>query len=391
MPEPPQNTPLLTESEPGRPGHIVVGMSGGVDSSVAALLLRDGGFRVTGLFMKNWEEDDSDQYCAAADDLADAQVVCDRIGIPLRTINFSHEYWERVFREFLAEYRCGRTPNPDVLCNREIKFKEFLDHAKALGGDRIATGHYAGVDRLDGRYRLLRGRDRSKDQSYFLYALGQRALANSLFPLASLTKSQVRDIARKAGLAVHDKRDSTGICFIGERRFDEFLRRYIEPHPGEVRDPAGRVVGQHNGLTYYTIGQRHGLGIGGSGEPWYVAAKDPDRNVLYAVQGHEHPALHSEWLIAEHVNWISGQQPALPLRCRAKIRYQQDDQPCVVESVGEDTLCVRFEQSQRAVTPGQAVVLYQDEVCLGGATIVTCAALQRFEPAPSRLTRVFGK
>lgn len=356
--------------------HVVVGLSGGVDSAVSAAILIEQGYRVSGLFMKNWEEDDDEEYCAATVDLADAQSVCDTLGIELRTINFSHEYWERVFSEFLRQYESGLTPNPDILCNREIKFREFLDHARVLGAARIATGHYAGLRREAGSMQLLRGRDRNKDQSYFLYALNQDALEGSIFPLCELSKAEVRDKARLLNLQVHEKKDSTGICFIGERRFKDFLARYIKPNPGPIQDPDGHVVGQHNGLNFYTIGQRQGLGIGGAGEAWYVVCKDMAANVLHVAQGHDHPDLYSAWLTAAELSWISGRAPELPLVCTAKTRYRQADQDCTLESIAGGIATVRFVQPQRAVTPGQAVVFYNADVCLGGATILDCEALQ---------------
>ena len=355
--------------------HVVVGLSGGVDSAVTAALLIEQGYKVTGLFMKNWEEDDDDEYCAAAVDFADAQSVCDRLGIELRTINFSHEYWERVFTRFLHQCKSGLTPNPDVLCNREIKFKEFLEHAQTLGAGHIATGHYAGINRHNGTTQLLRGRDANKDQSYFLYALGQRALNKTLFPLYDVSKPEVRDKAQQLGLAVYDKKDSTGICFIGERRFKDFLSKYIKPNPGQIRDLAERVIGELDGLNFYTIGQRHGLGIGGAGAAWYVARKDIHHNVLYVVQGHDHRALFSTWLHAGELNWVSGQAPHLPATCTAKIRYRQADQVCTIEPVTDGITRVRFTDAQRAVTPGQAIVFYAEEMCLGGGTIVDCEAL----------------
>jgi tRNA-specific 2-thiouridylase len=358
------------------PEDVVVGLSGGVDSAVAAALLMEGGYRVTGLFMKNWEEDDDEKHCAAAVDLADANAVCDRLGIELRTVNFSHEYWERVFSEFLKQYESGLTPNPDVLCNREIKFSQFLDHARSLGASRIATGHYAGVEHAGRGVRLLRGRDGRKDQSYFLYALRGTQLASSLFPLHRLTKTEVRAKARALGLSVHEKKDSTGICFIGERRFKEFLARYIPPNPGEIVDPAGRLVGRHDGLNFHTIGQRQGLGIGGAGEPWYVVRKDIQSNRLHVAQGHDHPSLLSTWLSAAELSWISDEAPELPLACYAKTRYGQADQACTVEPAAEGAAIARFAEPQRAVTPGQAVVFYQGDVCLGGGTIRSCEALE---------------
>ncbi len=357
---------------------IVVGLSGGVDSAVAALLLREQGYAVEALFMKNWEEDDAPEYCAAAADLADAQAVCDVLGIPLHTVNFSAEYWDRVFEYFLAEYRAGRTPNPDVLCNREIKFKAFLDHAATLGATTIATGHYARSDLHEGRWRLLRGADPEKDQSYFLYTLGQAQLARSRFPLGHLAKGEVRRMAAAAGLPVHAKKDSTGICFIGERKFKEFLARYLPARPGDIVTPEGEVIGRHDGLMYHTLGQRQGLGIGGrhgsSGEPWYVAGKDLGRNLLLVVQGHDHPLLFSRALTATDLTWVAGEPPALPARCSAKVRYRQGDQPCRVEAGPEGGVTVTFDTPQRAVTPGQSVVFYDGAACLGGGIITSHGA-----------------
>ncbi len=379
----------MTTSTPQR---VIVGLSGGVDSSVAALRLLEAGFEVEALFMKNWEEDDRDGHCAASEDLADARAVCERLGIPLHTVNFSAEYWERVFEHFLAEYAAGRTPNPDVLCNREIKFRAFLDHALAHGAEAIATGHYARIDRApDGRCRLLAGRDPRKDQSYFLYLLDQRQLAHSRFPLGALHKDEVRAMARRAGLPTAAKKDSTGICFIGERPFREFLARYLPARPGDIVTERGRVIGRHQGLMYYTMGQRHGLGIGGvagSGEaPWFVADKDLAGNRLIVVQGHDHPRLFHRWLSASQPHWIAGQPPALPLRCAARTRYRQPPQPCTVHAAGADRLHVVFETPQRAVTPGQSVVFYRGEECLGGAIIDrradTRAALDDAPPTPA--------
>ena len=348
---------------------VVVGMSGGVDSSVAAVRLLEAGHKVTGLYMKNWEEDDDEEYCAAAEDLADAEEVCRQLGIKLRTINFSHEYWERVFRSFLREYRTGRTPNPDVLCNKEIKFKEFLDWALRLGADSIATGHYARLER-HGRHCLLRkGCDDDKDQSYFLHTLGQAALRHSRFPVGEMRKAEVRKIARQLGLPTHDKKDSTGICFIGERRFNDFLGRFLPARKGPVKTIEGETVGDHQGAFYYTIGQRRGIGIGGPGEAWYVADKDIARNIVYVVQGHDHPALFKRVVVAENPHWIAEAPPALPARCTAKTRYRQDDQACVISMIGPNYSRIEFERPQWAVTPGQSVVLYNDDICIGGGII----------------------
>ncbi len=352
---------------------IMVAMSGGVDSSVSALLLQQAGQTIAGMFMKNWEEDDRFGTCPAEEDAADAQAVADAIGIVLHRRNFAAEYWDYVFEEFLSEYRAGRTPNPDILCNREIKFKTFLDHAMDLGAEYIATGHYVRSDSRDGRFRLLRGRDPGKDQSYFLYTIGQQQLARTLFPVGELHKAEVRIAAEHAGLPVHNKKDSTGICFIGERNFREFLSQYLPPSPGEIRTPDGQVVGEHAGLAYYTLGQRQGLGIGGlSGfgdEPWYVLHKDQGENVLYAGQGHDHPWLFCSHLEAEQLSWVSGSPPEAGAELAAKIRYRQDDQRCRVEEVGDGSLRLAFMTPQRAATAGQSVVLYDGDECLGGGVI----------------------
>ena len=355
-----------------RRSHVVVGLSGGVDSAVAAWLLREAGHQVTGLFMKNWEDDDTDEHCTSREDLVDAVAVAEVLGIEVEAVNFSAEYRERVFRLFLQECRAGRTPNPDVLCNSEIKFRAFLDHALAMGADRIATGHYAGVDEHDGRFRLLRGADPGKDQSYFLHRLDQRQLSRSLFPLAAWRKADVRALARRIGLPNHAKRDSTGICFIGERPFREFLQRYLPVEPGPMRTPEGREVGRHAGLMYYTIGQRQGLGIGGEGLPWYVAAKDLAANTLVVVQGHEHPALRASRLRASDLSWVAGEAPAEGCTLGAKTRYRQSDAACRLSLHGNGTrLDVSFDQDQWAVTPGQSVVLYGGDECLGGGIIET--------------------
>ena len=352
---------------------IVVGLSGGVDSSVAALLLVEQGYDVQAVFMKNWEDAQDTGYCAAAEDLEDARAVCETLGIPLHPVNFTAEYRDRVFRYFLDEYRAGRTPNPDVLCNTEIKFKAFLDHARRLGADRIATGHYARCVEQNGKYLLLKGCDPGKDQSYFLHGLNQAQLASALFPVGELRKPQVRERAAAAGLVTHDKKDSTGICFIGERRFRDFLSRYLPAQPGPIQTPDGETLGEHAGLMFHTIGQRQGLGIGGrregSGEPWYVAGKDLERNTLIVVQGRDHPALFHRRLRATAPHWIAGEPPATPLHCRAKIRYRQADQDCVLETLDADTLDMSFTEPQRAIAPGQSVVFYRDEVCLGGGII----------------------
>jgi len=347
-------------------------MSGGVDSSVAALLLKRAGYEVVGLFMKNWEDDDDDQYCSTRQDLVDAAAAADVIGVELEAVNFSAEYKDRVFAEFLREYSAGRTPNPDVLCNAEIKFKAFLDHAMRLGGARIATGHYARIRKTHERFDLLRGRDGTKDQSYFLHRLTQAQLALVLFPLGELNKTEVRRMAREAGLPNHAKKDSTGICFIGERPFREFLNRYLPKAPGPIVDEKGRRLGEHIGLAFYTIGQRKGIGVGGKsggpGTPWYVAEKRRDTNELVVVQGRDHPLLLRSRLRAAEPAWISGSAPA-ETSLSAKTRYRQADAPCTLERVLESEIRVDFQSPQWAVTPGQSVVLYDGEACLGGAFI----------------------
>ncbi|HEX6317737.1 MAG TPA: tRNA 2-thiouridine(34) synthase MnmA [Burkholderiales bacterium] len=347
---------------------VVVGMSGGVDSSVAALLLKRAGHEVVGLFMKNWEDDDDDEYCSTREDLIDAAAAADVIGIELEAVNFSVEYKDRVFAEFLREYSAGRTPNPDVLCNAEIKFKAFLDHAMRLGGQAIATGHYAKVDSADGAFRLLRAEDRSKDQSYFLHRLTQAQLARVMFPLGEMKKTEVRRLAQAAGLPNHAKKDSTGICFIGERPFREFLNRYLPREPGLMKTPEGKIVGEHIGLAFYTIGQRKGIGIGGAGAPWYVADKRLESNELVVVQGHDHPLLMKKTLAAQDASWISGRPPEAG-DFSAKTRYRQADAPCKLSRVLDSEIRVDFSTPQWAVTPGQSVVLYDGETCLGGGVI----------------------
>ncbi|MCD1127337.1 tRNA 2-thiouridine(34) synthase MnmA [Jinshanibacter sp. LJY008] len=353
---------------------VIVGMSGGVDSSVSAWLLQQQGYQVAGLFMKNWEEDDSDEYCSAATDLADAQAVCDKLGIELYTINFSAEYWDNVFEHFLAEYKAGRTPNPDILCNKEIKFKAFLEFAaEDLGADYIATGHYVRRQDVDGKSRLLRGVDANKDQSYFLYTLSHEQVAQSLFPVGELEKPEVRKIAEQLDLATAKKKDSTGICFIGERKFKDFLARYLPAQPGEIVTVDGDNVGTHQGLMYHTLGQRKGLGIGGlkdGGEdPWYVVDKDLINNRLIVAQGHDHPSLFSTGLIAQQLHWVDRNEVTATFRCTVKTRYRQQDIPCTLIPHGPDRIEVRFDEPVAAVTPGQSAVFYQDEVCLGGGVI----------------------
>jgi tRNA-specific 2-thiouridylase len=344
-------------------------MSGGVDSSVAALLLKREGYDVVGLFMKNWEDDDTDEYCSTRQDLIDAAAAADVIGIELEAVNFAAEYKERVFAEFLREYSAGRTPNPDVLCNAEIKFRAFLDHAMRLGAAKIATGHYARLDSVDRRYRLLRGKDASKDQSYFLHRLTQEQLTRVMFPIGELKKAEVRRIALEAGLPNHAKKDSTGICFIGERPFREFLNRYLPKVPGPMVDAEGRTIGEHIGLAFYTIGQRKGIGIGGAGEPWYVAGKDLPANKLIVVQGHDHPLLLKRSLAAEATSWIAGVPPEEQSQHTAKTRYRQADAPCALKRVLESEIHVDFAAPQWAVTPGQSIVLYDGDACLGGGVI----------------------
>jgi tRNA-specific 2-thiouridylase len=354
---------------------IVVGMSGGVDSSVAAWLLKQRGHEVVGLFMKNWEDDDDDEYCSTRQDLIDAAAAADVIGVPLEAVNFAAEYKDRVFAEFLREYAAGRTPNPDVLCNAEIKFKAFLDHAVALGAERIATGHYARVrQNPHGLFELLRGLDRGKDQSYFLHRLNQAQLERTFFPIGELQKSEVRKIAHEIGLPNAAKRDSTGICFIGERPFREFLNRYLPMQPGPIRAADGEVIGEHVGLAFYTLGQRKGIGIGGtrdgSGEAWFVARKDIATNTLWVVQGHDHPWLLTDRLAAIDSSW-TGLPPTIGARLASKTRYRQADAACTVTAIGSGCFELEFDEPQWAATPGQSAVLYHGEVSLGGGVIAS--------------------
>ena len=351
---------------------IVVGMSGGVDSSVAALLLKREGYDVVGLFMKNWEDDDSDEYCSTREDLIDAAAAAEVIGIDLEAVNFSAEYKDRVFAEFLREYQAGRTPNPDVLCNAEIKFKAFLDHAIDLGATRIATGHYARVFQKNDLYELHRGTDPAKDQSYFLHRLTQAQLSKVIFPIGNQMKGEVRGIAQAAALPNHAKKDSTGICFIGERPFREFLNRYLAREPGPIKNSSGETIGQHIGLAFYTIGQRKGIGVGGTaggaGGAWYVADKDVASNTLMVVQGHDHPLLMKRTLKAQDASWTAA-APEEGATHSAKTRYRQADSACLVTRSNEEGIALEFARPQRAVTPGQSVVLYDGAVCLGGAVI----------------------
>jgi len=352
---------------------VVVGMSGGVDSSVAALLLKEQGYDVIGVFMKNWEEEDELGFCSAEEDYQDVRRVCEQIDIPYYTVNFVKEYWDKVFTYFLNEYKKGRTPNPDVMCNKEIKFKAFLQFALQIGADYLATGHYAQVKRHNGEFFLLRGTDSNKDQTYFLNTLGQYELSKTMFPVGHLTKKEVREIAQKHQLATAGKKDSTGICFIGERDFKEFLNHYLPAQPGEIRTLDDEVVGKHDGLMFYTLGQRKGLGIGGTnkgnGKPWFVVEKDLKKNVLYVAQGDDHPRLYSDGLLATDLHWVSGREPGTTFQCTAKFRYRQPDQVVSVEITGNRSCKVMFAKRQRAITPGQSVVFYSGEICLGGGTI----------------------
>ena len=353
---------------------VIVGMSGGVDSSVAAYLLLQQGCKVEGLFMKNWEEDDGTEYCTALEDMADAQSICDNLGIPLHTANFAAEYWDNVFEHFLHEYKAGRTPNPDVLCNKEIKFKAFLEYACELGADYIATGHYAQRSEDLQSAKLMKGLDANKDQSYFLHAVSGKQLAKTLFPIGAMEKPQVRQIAEQQGFINHNKKDSTGICFIGERRFSDFLEQYIPAKPGKIITDSGDVIGDHRGLMFYTLGQRQGIGIGGlkdhTESPWYVVKKDLEKNTLVVAQGNNHPLLFTQSLNCSKVDWVSGTAPALPFRCTAKTRYRQPDQACIIKNQPEGRgYLVSFANKQRAVTPGQSVVFYDTLNCLGGGVI----------------------
>ncbi|KTC74374.1 tRNA-specific 2-thiouridylase MnmA [Legionella birminghamensis] len=352
---------------------VIVGMSGGVDSSVAAWLLKEQGYQVEGLFMKNWEQDDQDDYCPAAEDLADAEAVAGKLNIPLHCVNFAGEYWDRVFTHFLHEYESGRTPNPDVLCNKEIKFKAFLDHALGMGADFIATGHYAKIKHESPFPALLKAKDREKDQTYFLHAVEPSALSKTLFPVGDYHKAEIRQMAKETGLITHDKKDSTGICFIGEKKFKSFLNEFILAKPGAIKTVAGEIIGRHDGLMFYTLGQRQGLGIGGlanaSDQPWYVVDKDLENNELIVAQGQSHPMLYSQGLICGEIHWLADCKDKLPLTCYAKTRYRQVEQACMISPEDNKKHYIMFADPQRAVTPGQYIVFYDKNQCLGGAII----------------------
>lgn len=348
---------------------VVIGMSGGVDSSVAALLLKEQGYDVIGIFMKNWDDTDENGVCTATEDYNDVIEVCNQIGIPYYAVNFEKQYWDKVFTYFLDEYRAGRTPNPDVMCNKEIKFKAFLEHAIALGADYVATGHYARVAYMDGEYKMLRGVDDNKDQTYFLNQLSQEQLSKTMFPLGELKKPQIREMAKEAGLATAAKKDSTGICFIGERNFKDFLSNYLPAQPGVMQTLSGEVKGKHDGLMYYTIGQRHGLGIGGNGDPWFAVGKNLKENILYVDQGFHNELLYGDEVIATNIGWVSNEAKEKEFTCTAKFRYRQEDNKVTVQIVDENTIRILCDEPIRAITPGQAVVFYDGDECLGGATI----------------------
>lgn len=348
---------------------VVVGMSGGVDSSVAALLLKEQGYDVIGIFMKNWDDTDENGVCTATEDYNDVIRVCNQIGIPYYAVNFEKQYWDKVFTYFLDEYKAGRTPNPDVMCNKEIKFKAFLEHAVSLGADYLATGHYARVEERDGEVKMLRGVDENKDQTYFLNQLSQAQLEKVMFPIGNIEKAKVRELAKEANLATATKKDSTGICFIGERNFKEFLSNYLPAQPGNMETFDGEVMGKHDGLMYYTIGQRHGLGIGGAGDPWFVIGKDLKRNVLYVGQNFHNELLYSDSITATNVSWVSNEKKPETFTCTAKFRYRQPDNEVTVHLLENGDVKVVFKEPIRAVTPGQAVVFYNGDECLGGGTI----------------------
>lgn len=348
---------------------VVVGMSGGVDSSVSALLLKQQGYRVIGLFMKNWEEQDENGVCTSAQDYEDVRRVCEHIDIPYYAVNFVEEYRTQVFSQFIEDFKRGLTPNPDILCNREIKFKAFLDKAFKLGADYLATGHYCQSLPINEKQSLIKGADGQKDQTYFLYTLNHSILEKTLFPIGDLEKNQVRQIARLHHLSTSEKKDSTGICFIGERHFRTFLSQYVGMQPGTFTTLQGKVVGKHQGAAYYTLGQRKGLGIGGAGEAWFVVGKNIDEGIVFVEQGADHPALYCDELIAAELTWISGKAPHLPYACHSKVRYRQVDQPCTIQKIEDEKVLVTFSQPQRAVTPGQSIVFYDGPICLGGGVI----------------------
>lgn len=363
---------------------VIVGMSGGVDSSVAALRLKQQGYHVEGLFMRNWDSDDNDPHCTATQDLSDARLVCDKLNIPLHQANFASEYWDRVFKHFLDEYAAGRTPNPDILCNKEIKFKAFLDHAKDLGADYIATGHYATIKEKTDGFHLLQANDHNKDQTYFLYTLQQKQLSQTLFPLGELKKQTVREIAKAAELPIHNKKDSTGICFIGERKFSQFLSEYLLTKPGDIKTELGETIGQHQGIMFYTLGQRKGLNLGGmknaKESPWYVIDKDIKSNVIYVAQEHDHLKLMGNKLICDQLHWVSAKLPNTNHHYQAKIRYRQQTATCEIQQLNQEQLLVVFEQPQWAITPGQSIVFYKDDECIGGGVIVTGSEKSAVKP-----------
>jgi tRNA-uridine 2-sulfurtransferase len=351
------------------PKKVIVGMSGGVDSSVSALILKEAGYEVVGMFMKNWEEKDENGVCKSSQEFDDVARVCDHIGIPYYSVNFAEEYWENVFAQCLEEYKKGYTPNPDVLCNREIKFKVLLDKAKERGGDFLATGHYCQIARVGKDSQLLKGKDPNKDQSYFLYMVKSSALNQSLFPVGHMEKGEVRELARKRGLPTAEKKDSTGICFIGKRRFKDFLSQYIPFEPGNFEDKSGKVMGRHDGIPFYTIGQRKGLNIGGAGDAWFVVGKDVARNVIVIEQGAAHPALFTQTVVATDLTWVCQEPLKFPFTCHAKIRYRQEEKSCMIQEISDGKAVVMFSEPQRAVTPRQSIVFYDGEICLGGGLI----------------------